>query len=301
MMLPALLIAGASFIGPASKRTASSPEYVYAGVSGGIGRFPIVNGVMSSTPVSTLETTAYGSIAVGPDGSLYVPQETFPGHHWAQIIVDVFAPGAQGNDPPVRQIKTKKQPGLYSYGTIAVDAQGYLYWGMSFPSGIIDVFAPGASGFAKPVASIADFGFYYSIDDAGNLYVASDKSGVDIWSTTQSNPVMTRHLCLLDQAEGVAVDASLNTYVAVTPQIKPKRHPAGIAEFAPNGQDCPKRVKPFQTSPSSAGGQTLAEYEGQLYLSVPGFIYEIPEVGGDPRTPTTIVGGMKGSFLAIGP
>jgi hypothetical protein len=48
-------------------------------------------------------------------------------------------------------------------------------------------------------------------------------------------------------------------------------------------------------------GSSMAEYDGQLFLLSSGTIFEIPESGSNPRTPTALVSGVSGSSLALGP
>jgi hypothetical protein len=145
------------------------------------------------------------------------------------------------------------------------------------------------------------------MDDAGNLYVSSDNTGVDVWATPSSTPTLARHFCLVDQAAGVATNATAQTFVAVVPRLKPKKHLPGIVQFNPSSEDCPKSIDSFQTSPEFDLAESLVEFGGNLFLQVvwdsEDGIFELPETGSNPRIPTVILTGIRpySGNLAVGP
>jgi hypothetical protein len=89
------------------------------------------------------------SIAVGPDGDLYVDDFSYTTPH-----VSVFAATASGDAIPLRTITANSQGGIHSFG-ITVDAQGYLYEADT-DNRDIRVFAPEATGDAAPVRIVSD-------------------------------------------------------------------------------------------------------------------------------------------------
>jgi hypothetical protein len=204
-----------------SRPATSAAVHLYVVVSqGGIGRFPIVNGIVTSKPASVLNATPPGASAIadGSDGSLYVERVVPFKKRKSQTVISVYAPGAQGNDEPVRQFALSG----FTYGTIAVDQQGYVY-SEQLQGGncCVEVYPPGANGKnVQPVNSMIDFGYFFSVDAAGNLLVSSDNWGVDVWATPSSKPTQVRQICLYDQGAGVAESASGDTFVAVAPRLR---------------------------------------------------------------------------------
>lgn len=95
--------------------------------------------------------------------------------------ITVFAPGADGDVPPERVLKGRAL-GTPWPGTLAVDANGYLYTTAAPRTGddTIRVFAPHADGEARPVRTLAGPRSRISnptglaLDDFGRLYVGVD-------------------------------------------------------------------------------------------------------------------------------
>ena len=298
--------AGLSYISAsaaAARRPATSqPVYLYVPVPGGIGRYPIVNGVLASEPVSVLDVTPSGvsGMADGADGSLYVEHSVSLGKRHSQTVVSQYAPGAQGNATPTREFTLTG----FTYGTIAVDQKGYVYTETLYGGNCcVEVYAPTAHGRkATPINSFVDFGYFFNVDAAGNVYVSSDNWGVDIWATPSSNPTMVRQICLDYQAAGVAAGESGYTFVGVEPRVRRHTHQPGIVAVRPAENQCPNWDRSFESSPSFFVGSTVEESDGDLFLTSGGTIFEIPETGSDPRTPIAMVSGATGSSsLAIGP
>jgi hypothetical protein len=143
----------------ANHHRASEATYLYVPLPGKIERYPIINGVLASSPTSYLDVpTSQGEgLAVGSDGTLYVALMAQPKRHKIQGIVNVYAPAASGHDAPIRQILTKPARVATATLDITVDSQGYLFWEFFWPNEVIQAYAPGAQGYAKPVSTIHDF------------------------------------------------------------------------------------------------------------------------------------------------
>src|SRR5262249_45546565 len=149
--------------------------------------YALNDGVPLATPVRTLSVgLAILSLAVGSDGTAYVGAEGVSGPD----EVAVYAPGAQGNDPPERVLYLPGGP-----WALAVDPSGYLYAGLA--SIAVNVYAPGASGYDQPVATIADSSFIggLALDAAGDLYVTDRQSGLTEYITPTSNPTPIHTTC----------------------------------------------------------------------------------------------------------
>lgn len=122
-------------------------------------------------PVRTLTGPSTGlderatNIAVDAKGYVYVVRDS-PGSDGSVLV---FAPGADGDEAPVRTISGPKT-GLDFASTLAVDASRNLYVGIA-EGGPILVFPPDADGDVAPARGI---GAFPDIQSVGSLFVAND-------------------------------------------------------------------------------------------------------------------------------
>jgi hypothetical protein len=130
------------------------------------------------TPVRTISgpDTGIGNIRdVTVDAAGYIYTVNLSGPNF----ITIFAPTAQGDARPIRQIGGGLNTLLSDPLALAVDAHGYIYVANQTeegpPAASILVFAPGANGNVAPVRQITGAGEAVSlaIDNAGDLVVAS--------------------------------------------------------------------------------------------------------------------------------
>jgi hypothetical protein len=143
-----------------------------------------------TTPVRTIagkraDLGRIGDLAVGPDGSVFVLRA---GPTQGDARIQVYAPNAAGDIPPVRVI-SGPNTGMKQSTSIAVDGSGEIYVANDIISqdrvtsaATITVYAPNATGDAMPIRTITGFGTRMSrptgiaVARDGTLYVAN--SGV---------------------------------------------------------------------------------------------------------------------------
>jgi uncharacterized repeat protein (TIGR03803 family) len=149
-------------------------------------RFPIVGGVVSSLPDSILTTGPYipfaypCGAAVAGDGRQYVSAGT--------QFIDVFAPGAHGNDPPIQQLTVGG--GAHFACLLAISKRGYLFAQANFYG--VNVFAPDGHF----IRSIKRFvGIELAVDPQGNVY-DGDGTTIDVFATPVRFPKLVRSLCV---------------------------------------------------------------------------------------------------------
>ncbi|HLY00880.1 MAG TPA: hypothetical protein VKR56_00125 [Candidatus Cybelea sp.] len=144
-------------------------------------RYPLrADGLPAKKPDGELDLDFrwVGSIAIGPDGDLYVTETgTVNGCRNPRTCrVDVFAPGASGKARPVRVLYTTLQP-LY----VAVDQRGYLdvetFHGEGYE--ITNVYRPNAGGHEKPIAQISSDGVNALAASHGIAYIQTLTEGVE--------------------------------------------------------------------------------------------------------------------------
>ena len=162
---------------------------------GGVVAFPFdVNGLPGTSPSGTLAGGLVEPISLGFDGAGYM--------YVSDGSVKVYAPGASGNDQPVRSISVPAEPFW-----LAVDASGYVYVVAGFTS--IEVFAPGAGPSSSPINTIpisSDYLMGLAIDAAGTIY-APGLFGIYIYKDPQHEQGPDRTLHIPEQNVGpVAVD-----------------------------------------------------------------------------------------------
>ena len=127
------------------------------------------------------------------------------------LFVKVYAPGASGDDPPVRSISVPDQPEW-----LAVDAAGYVYVTAGFKH--IEVFAPGAGPSSPPVNTIvrpgSDFFMGVAVDASGTLYATGFARDVYVYNDPIHEAQPDRTFDRGRSAGGgpIAVDAEQNRF-----------------------------------------------------------------------------------------
>jgi hypothetical protein len=119
-----------------------------------------------------------GSIAVGPDGDLYVSSAgTASGCQKKSCFVAAFAPDASNDAKPIRVLYVPQVP-VY----LAVDQRGYLdvstHPGWQRP--VTNVYSPGAKGNDAPINEIAAPGVNALSANRGIVYIQTNQLGTGV-------------------------------------------------------------------------------------------------------------------------
>lgn len=149
-------------------------------------RFPLhPDGLPSKKPDGKLKLDFPfpGSIAVGPDGGLYVSSAgNGSGCRKKSCFVDIFAPGASGNAKPIRVLYVPQTPVF-----LAVDQRGYLdvstHPGWQRP--VTNVYDPGAKGNDAPIHEIATPGLNALGARRGIVYMQTNATGIGVEGVTE--------------------------------------------------------------------------------------------------------------------
>ena len=132
----------------------------------GIYRFPLTDGLPATTPDAVLTggnpSWPY-SIAFDGAGYLYVSDIS-------KDLINVYSPGAEGNEAPVRTISVPLQA-----ESIAVNRAGYLF--TTYGNYGVEDFAPGAGAGSQPLTQWSPNGGVIStlvMDASGRLYAQGE-------------------------------------------------------------------------------------------------------------------------------
>ena len=141
------------------------------------GRLYVAGGIFSRSGIVAFPLNARGLPYTTPDfqlvGGLKSPSSlAFDGQGYMYVsddaYVKVYAPGARGQDQPVRAINVNGPQ------WVAVDNAGYVYVVSGFTT--IDVFAPGAGPSSQPINTITvggnNFVFGLAASPGGTVYAA---------------------------------------------------------------------------------------------------------------------------------
>jgi hypothetical protein len=118
-----------------------------------------------------------GSIAIGPDGDLYVSASGNANacKNERKCVVEIFAPGASGRAHPIRVLYVPQQPQY-----IAVDQRGYLDVSTLQGGGrVTNVYRPNASGHDEPVDQLTSDGVEALAANRGTVYIQTIAQGVE--------------------------------------------------------------------------------------------------------------------------
>ena len=169
-------------------------------------------------------------IALDPSGNIYAADSGY---------ITVYAPGSDGNAPPIRSFRGKKTGmGFSGERGIAVDSEGYIYVTTSHGCTVfrqcggknqVLVFPPDANGKVTPIRIIrgrkTGLGSpgAVAVDGAGNVYVLGESKvqNILVYAAGASGDVapiqdITGSKTKIYGADGIAVDAGGNIYVANT-------------------------------------------------------------------------------------
>ncbi|HEY2555199.1 MAG TPA: hypothetical protein VGI15_08105 [Candidatus Cybelea sp.] len=201
---------GGSPLAPVSSTTQTTPArsftpgHLYAAqgddIASTVFRYPLnADGFPSKKPDGELRLgfRYVGSIAIGPDGDLYVSKSSFGAGE-----VDVFGPDASGRAKPVRVLHVPQNP-LW----VAVDQRGNLDVStLSSGGGTTNVYAPNASGHDKPINTLSSDGANALAASHGIVYIETLIDGVQgLHERNGGQPV--KFALSDDAANGVATDS----------------------------------------------------------------------------------------------
>jgi hypothetical protein len=290
------------------------PGHLYVGEasSGHVYRFTLIRGIPARTPSSVLNVPhVLIAFAVGSDGSLYLSRydQTF------RYFVDVYAPGASGNQPPVRTVAVTN----VDIFALWVDPLGYLYadgWRYGI-GGRVDIYPPGASQPDPPVQIISlplpnDFAGAMVTDPQGNLYVSSSaqSNAIYVYQNPISHPTLIRQFCAHVDAYFIALNTTGDIYIAPN-QYRPGAN-ISIPVLAVGDKSCPsspiRRIYIPGASIETVGG--LAIWGNFLYAAMRPTnprqfnIYTL-DARRNAQQPLSMINmknlGQYGFFIALGP
>jgi len=238
-----------------SRTTASAPLLIYAAnnfpATASITEYPF-NATGDVSPIATItgpHTGLYFGVAgLSVDSAGYLYAATSDVNKSTNAIV-VYAPGANGDAPPVRTLTASSYGGVWSVAT-AIDSAGDL-WVANLNLTAIEEFAPGANGDVAPIREISGpatglvHPFGIAISDRGDIWVADlGAAKVMRFGPGQKGNVAPRQVIggtHTGIAQPVGVSLGVNTIWVADVSIIP---PAGVREFAStaNGDVPPLRV-----------------------------------------------------------
>jgi hypothetical protein len=179
---------------PASGEAARSAARVHRGQSptlhvyiadseaGTVDRFPLIDGVLASTPDATLDVPQDSlAIGVARNGTMYVG-------NGAGSEILVYAAGAQGNAQPIQTIPVPLPP-----VDVAVDANGYIFTRATGTNGLSMVYGYTPSGMEAVVIGLQQASSL-AFDPQGNLYLGDD-NGFNVYATPETAPTLIRSAC----------------------------------------------------------------------------------------------------------
>jgi len=176
-------------------------------------RYPLgSNGLPSTKPDGALDLDFIfpGSIAIGPDGDLYVASAGSGNNCGHRCFVDVFAPGASGRAKAIRRLYVSAGP-LF----IAVDTRGYLDV-HSYKTGYdyTDVYLPNASGHDRPINQFMTPGVNWLTAWDGVVYIQTSEKSVESVGQRSNGQGAEEYQYPYYSADGVTTDGTF-LYAAV--------------------------------------------------------------------------------------
>jgi hypothetical protein len=180
--LPALGEAAPSAVRFHHRQLPTLHVYIADAKAGTVDRFPLIDGVLASTPDATLDVPQDSlAIGVARNGTMYVG-------NGAGSEILVYAAGAQGNAQPIQTIPVPIPP-----IDVSVDASGYIFTRATRTNGLSTVYGYAPSGVQvteidfTPASSLA-------FDPQGNLYLGDD-DGFNVYATPETAPTLIRSAC----------------------------------------------------------------------------------------------------------
>lgn len=271
--------AGTSVLNQAAMAGNSSKIVVAVHRRDAVLTFP-ANGNGNIHPMSVLsgpqtELDLPGGVFVDSNGYLYVTTE-YQCTTCSTPAVNIYAPGASGNQAPVRQIVGDKT-GLAEPSGLALDSQGNIYVAND---GWITVYAPSANGNAVPVRTIVgantelDFPQGLAINSNGVVAVANAGSnaltlyaaGAD--GNAAPIAIIQGEATRLDGPWSVAFDEKGNIYA--TSFLNGRRDKGwNVVEFSANanGNQRPTRTIQGPTTLIRNPGGLAVDAKGRIYVS----------------------------------
>jgi hypothetical protein len=238
------------------------------------------------------------AIASGPD-----PVNTIYVADYAASSIDVFAPGANGNVPPIRTI-SGPATGINGPADVAVDSAGDVY-SSNFKINTITEYAPGASGNVAPIRTIGGSNTGLSQNDDislaadGTLYVGNFGGSVDVFAPGASGNVAPLRIISgsatgLTLVDGVGADATGTLYADATAS-------GAVRVFAPgaNGNVAPIRSISGPNTGLLMPDDVKVGFGGQLFVSDQNNSIEVfaPGASGNATPTRSISGSYTGLIL----
>jgi sugar lactone lactonase YvrE len=187
-----------------------------------------------------------GGIGVANNGEIYVANSyTLSGRQ----SVTVYAPGANGDVPPIRTIRGRRT-GLDHPRGLALDKSSNLYVTNFFLKSTVTVYAPRANGNVEPTRIIAgsktklSVPTYLTVDTVGDTYVVNTNQPhgpLTVYAPGRNRDVKPIRVLrgkrtMLDFPTGIGTDTNRELYVASS---YPYRNSINIYAPRANGQVAP--------------------------------------------------------------
>ncbi|HZY96986.1 MAG TPA: hypothetical protein VFE35_07780 [Candidatus Cybelea sp.] len=262
-----------------------------------VAEYPIRHGIPDSTPDRTVSGfTAPNALTVDSTGHLFVLDLK---------TIKEFAPGANGNAKPIREIRV---PSFLNIDTLAVDKNGYAYVGQK---GHVYVYAPGAHGRAKPVAVIKpdDYPSGLAIDSSGDLYALGSTEEQDPSqlsyqmhaSVYSAAPQLQRIRAFCSYEEGhsgidygVALDGANHAFTTHTYFIN--SYPSGEIDIFPaDAHTCPRgasgtitTTNPTLREPVYLAVDAPYLYVADVFYGYGGAVFTL-RTSGSPQQPLSVL------------
>jgi hypothetical protein len=296
------------------RQTSASHLYVSAGPK--IYRYPIVSGVVATSPDAVLNvrdpqcgscSLGVNAIAVDSAGNLYAAAQN--GAPSGDYVL-VYRLDSKGNASPIRVLNIING-GPWS---VAVDPRGFLYVEVyvGTSNSVADVFKPGANGNASPVATITSVdrnGGPLVLGPQGNVLYVAPYGVIQKYTNIRTTPASAGSICNNAVGTALAIGTMKGKQWLYESRLSAGSHQKGTIVVWQGLQNRPCPSKPrlrilLSTAPKGrfdAFGIALDQASDALYASDGGAgkVYQFNALDFQPQAPIQTIN-LAGGALAVG-